>query len=503
MTSIDELHAQLNNKYNIVCFVDLAEITKSPSAVFKLFRDCYKEAFEPTERLVLYSSESPSEKLLNHLQKAAATVDISNNFILICCPHNIADTLADTGKKYGFSTPIQNNVIDLRSDSVLADDFYIADTVCPVVWSHLEITQQGSIRPCCIQYTIVGDIQKDQIIDAFHSSAMSELRHSLLTGIRAPGCRNCWATEDDGHLSNRQRHLNLHAKEFYTDWIDNPKIRSLDVKPGNTCNFKCRICSPSESSLHADEQLTHVLDRSKIIQIKHNMSAGKWADTELFTSQLESVLPQLTNLDVYGGEPFLLKQLPLILQKAVDLDVAKNIRLHFNSNGSIFPNKLIPLFEKFKEIDIALSIDNIGDQFELERGGAWKDVEKNIINFISLQKSNIRVYLFPTINIQNVLYLEDLLDWATKIGIELTYNLLHNPQYLNINNMTEPAKQLVIDRFRNSKHPILQAIVKQVRNSKGSDGSVFVQRMKEYDRRRSEDLLLTHKEIAHAMGYVL
>jgi radical SAM protein with 4Fe4S-binding SPASM domain len=503
MTSIDELHAQLNNRYNIVCFVDLAEVTKSPSAIFKLFRDCHKEVFEPAHRLVLYSSELPSEKLLNHVQKAAVIIDISNNFILICCPHNIADTLANTGKKYGFDTPIQNNVVELSSDSMLADDFYVADTVCPLAWSHLEITHQGNIRPCCIHPNIVGNIQKDQVIDAFHSSAMSELRNNLLTGTRASGCRNCWATEDVGQLSNRQRHLNLHAKEFYTDWIDNPKIRSLDVKPGNTCNFKCRICGPIASSLHANEQLTHMLDRSKIIQIKHNMSTVKWADTDLFTSQLESGLPQLTSLDVYGGEPFLLKQLPLILQKAVDLDVAKNIRLHFNSNGSIFPHKLIPLFEKFKEIDIALSIDNIGNQFELERGGAWTDVEKNIINFISLQKSNIRVYLFPTINIQNVLYLEELLDWAAQIGIELTYNLLHDPQYLNINNMTESAKQLVMDRFRNSKYPILQAIVEQVRNSKGSDGSIFVQHMKEYDRRRSEDLLLTHKEIAHAMGYVL
>jgi MoaA/NifB/PqqE/SkfB family radical SAM enzyme len=502
MTGTD-LHLEFNKIYSIVCFVDLAEITKSPSVVFKLFRDCYKESYAHNERLVLYSSQCPSNKLLDHVQKAASIIDISNDFILICCPHNIANTLADLGKKYGFDTPIQNNVIDINSESILTDDFYVADTVCPEPWSHLEINNQGHIRPCCVQTDTVGNIQKDQLIDIFHGSAMLELRNNLLNGVQVSGCSKCWSTETAGLLSERQRHLNLQAKEFYTEWIDNPKICSLDVKPGNVCNFKCRICGPSASSLYANELLTYTIDPDTAIQIKNNISEGKWADTEFFSLQLESLLPQLTNLDLYGGEPFLLKQLPIILQKAIDLNVAKNIRLHFNSNGSIFPKNLIPLFEQFKEVDIALSIDNIGQQFELERGGVWKDVEKNIVDFVSLNQNNICVYLYPTINIQNVLYIDELLDWASQIGIELTYNLLHYPHYLNISNMTESAKKLVIDRFSNSKHPILQTIANQVCNSKGSDGSDFVQHMREYDRRRSEDLRLTHKEIAHAMGYVL
>jgi MoaA/NifB/PqqE/SkfB family radical SAM enzyme len=502
MTGVD-LHPELNKIYNIVCFVDLAEITKSPSAVFKLFRDCYKEAYAPNERLVFYSGQQPSNKLLGHVQKAASIIDISNDFILICCPHNIANTLADLGKKYGFDTPIQNNVVNIDSESLLTDNFYVADTVCPEPWSHLEIGNQGNIRPCCIQTDIIGSIQKDQLIDVFHSDTMSELRNNMLNGIQVSGCSKCWTTENAGQLSNRQRHLNLNAKKFYTEWIDQPKIRSLDIKPGNVCNFKCRICDSVASSLHANEFLTHYVDSDKAIQIKNNISTGKWADTDLFSLQLESLLPQLTNLDLYGGEPFLLKRLPIILQKAIDLDVAKNIRLHFNSNGSIFPKNLIPLFSQFREIDIALSIDNIGQRFELERGGCWNDVEKNVVDFIALKQHNILVYLYPTINIQNVLYFEDLIAWANQIGIKLIYNLLRQPHYLNINNMTDSAKQLVVDQFSNSKYPILQTIANQVRNSKGSDGSKFVQHMREYDRIRSEDLLLTHKEIARAMGYVL
>ena len=502
MTTTD-LHRKLNKIYDLVCFVDLAEITKSPSAVFKLFHGCHKEVYAANERLVLYSSQPLSKQLLDHVQKASLTIDISNDFILICCPHDISNTLADVGKKYGFDTLLQLNITDIEPTLELDNNFYVADTVCPLLWSHLEIGNEGHIRPCCMQNDIVGNIQKDQLIDVFDSNLMVELRKKMLGGTQVSGCGSCWATEDAGHLSDRQRHLTLHAKKFYTDWIDNPQICSLDIKPGNVCNFKCRICGPASSSLYADEFLKHTVDPNQVVQIKNNISNGKWASTDQFSLQLESLLPQLNNLDLYGGEPFLLKQLPAVLQTAIDLDVAKNIRLHFNSNGSIFPENLIPLFEQFREIDIALSIDNMGQRFELERGGCWKDIEKNVIDFVSLKQHNIRVYLFPTINIQNILYLEELLDWANLIGIELTYNLLHYPRYLNINNMTNLAKKLVIDRFGNSRHPILQTIANQIRNSQGSDGSEFVQHMRDYDQRRSEDLLLTHREVAQAMGYVL
>jgi sulfatase maturation enzyme AslB (radical SAM superfamily) len=212
------------------------------------------------------------------------------------------------------------------------------------------------------------------------------------------------------------------------------------------------------------------------------------------------VLPQLTNLDLYGGEPFLLKNLHSLLQKAVELDYAKNIRLHFNTNGSIFPETLVSLFKHFKEIDVALSIDNIGKRFELERGGKWEDVEQNVIKFLSLP---IRAYIFPTVNIQNILYLDELLDWADEIGIDVTCNLLHGPKHFNINFMTEDAKRLVVNRLSNSKHEILRTFSEQVTNSQGSDGVEFVRHVKEYDFRRNEDFIATHPEIARAMGYIL
>lgn len=495
-----ELYIKLSNTYNIVCFVDMALITNSPGSIFKLFNKQRKDSFEPNERLVLYSGEQPSDRLLTHIQKAASAIDISNNFILICCPVDITDILKEASKNYKCGVPLQSQTLNIDSELLLTDNFYISDTICPEAWSHLTVNNDGNIQPCCVQSDIIGNIIKDNLVDVFYNDYMSSLRNDLVNGKKVAGCNTCWKTENNGQLSNRQRHLTLHAKEFYTKWIDDPVIRSIDIKSGNMCNFKCRICGPTASSLHASEKLKYETDITAIIKIKNDIANGKWADDVGFTAQLELLLPQLTNLDLYGGEPFLLKNLPQLLQKAIDLDVAKNIRLHFNSNGSVFPEKLVPLFEQFKEIDIALSIDNIGKRFEIERGGSWNEVEKNVVKFLSLP---IRIYIYPTINIQNVLYFEELLAWADQIGIDVTYNLLNTPKFLNIDYMTEQAKQLIIGRFNNSKHEILRTIAAQVASSAGSDGVEFVKHMKEYDRRRSEDFSSTHKEIAHAMGYVL
>jgi hypothetical protein len=44
-------------------------------------------------------------------------------------------------------------------------------------------------------------------------------------------------------------------------------------------------------------------------------------------------------------------------------------------------------------------------------------------------------------------------------------------------------------------------IVKFIENGQGSDGKEFLRRMMETDEYRGQSFLITHKEIAKAMGY--
>ena len=110
-------------------------------------------------------------------------------------------------------------------------------------------------------------------------------------------------------------------------------------------------------------------------------------------------------------------------------------------------------------------------------------------------------------NIQNVYYLPELCDWVlTQTFDHVYFNMLHDPWHMCISRMTPQAQGLVIDRLERHKfHPKYSAeilrIVQFIRNGEGSDGKEFLRKMQITDEYRKQNLQITHKEIAKAMGY--
>jgi molybdenum cofactor biosynthesis enzyme MoaA len=232
------------------------------------------------------------------------------------------------------------------------------------------------------------------------------------------------------------------------------------------------------------------------------LAKNKWTDsTTTFFVDLENALPDLTNIDMLGGETFLVKQFDKIIKLAVQGGHSKQIRLHYNSNGSIFPKQQVTMWRQFKQVDLAISIDNIGQRFEIERGGMWNEVENNIKQFLALGLPNLNVYIMPTVNIQNVFYIPELVDWARSLGLQIVFSYLDYPTAFNINYLTEECKQLVVKKYKKYTHPELVAIAKRVEESKGSDGSMFVAEVTRLDALRNQSFQKTHPEIAFAMGY--
>lgn len=494
----DQLKQTLDSRYQVLDFVDLADISATASAVYKIFKLQYKETFESSERIIFYSKHTPTNKLLTHIRKAADIVDISHGFILICCPPGNESLF------HPDSYDLEYYPVNVSSKILPEDPATFSDTLCPYPWMHLSVMPMGEVRPCCISNDIVGHVNDQSLSDIFYSPDMEQLRVSLLEGERPDGCSNCWTSESQNITSSRQRVLRYFSqKEFYSKWIDQPQITSLDLRPSNVCNFKCRVCSPTHSSLHNAEQLALTTDPEKIIDLKSISAKGKWFDNNKeFIDQITNLLPALENIELFGGEPFLLKQLSTVLQKAAECGHAEHIRLHFNTNGSKFPSSWMPYFQKFQLVDICFSIDNIGAKFEYERGGSWDEISHNIDLFRQENNINFIFSVMPTVNIQNVLYLDELFTWAETNGHTIQLNMLEYPKHLNIDNMTGAAKKLVIEKYQNHPNPELQKICNRVKNSSGSDGKEFIDYMQQLDKHRRQNFLDSHNEIAIAMGYV-
>jgi MoaA/NifB/PqqE/SkfB family radical SAM enzyme len=380
----------------------------------------------------------------------------------------------------------------------------------------METTPTGAVRPCCLATEEIPNLTvADGLSTAYKSQSMQQLRQQFLNAERPETCRRCWDEEDAGRTSKRQWHIRKFANQTaQVDWYNTKpdQLWFLDLKLGNICNLKCRICGTWSSSKWAQEEMDYqTIDDPKTTRAYLQLKHGEWPrKTDTFWTNLETLLPEVRYFEFTGGEPFLIKEHFNLLQRAVDLGYANEISIHYNTNGTTWDAELVEIWRHFKQVEIAFSIDNVGRKFEIERSGAkWLDVCQNIEQAKALRSKsrNITLQVCMTINIQNVYYFEDLCRWVDIQGFDMMYvNMLHDPLYMNIGRMTPTAKELVIEKLRAGKfHPRYQndveGIIRFIQNGPGTDGVEFCNFMKRTDANRNENFAETHSQIAQAMGY--
>lgn len=495
MMHLSDIETALAEKYQVLCFTDIADIADAPGKILKLFKTLYRESYDHDQRIVLYSSYPIKDQLIQHIYTFANFVDISNFFVLFVTNDTI-QTQLDQCCLASSSDPVsfQNIVLELPNTKKINYNFELPETICAVPWTHLEITNNGDISPCCLTRDMVlGNILDTTLEDAFQDNKLHDFRNRFLAGEKPKECDYCWRLEDNKLSSIRTLNIKRLKEKFVTTYVNNPTITSVDIKFGNACNFKCRICNPGASSLFAREQHKH----NNIALVEHN----KWEESQTFFDQIEALLPQLENIDMFGGEPFLIKRFQKVLQLAVDKGYSKNIRLHYNSNGSIWPKEFVHLWPEFREVDVLFSIDNIGKRFELERGGSWKEVEQNILNLKNLNIHNLKINLMPSIGAMNIYYIDELYNWAKTHDFDLQVSHVRSEQGLDLSDLTESAQNLIINKYK--KHPWkeMRNLVQTLESTPPSDGKLFCKTIQWFDSVRKENFAETHPEIAQAMGY--
>lgn len=227
-----------------------------------------------------------------------------------------------------------------------------------------------------------------------------------------------------------------------------------------------------------------------------------------FWQDLETLLPNVTEFEFTGGEPFLISEHFDVLEKAVELGVSQQIDLHYNTNGTVWPQQA-HIWKHFNRVEIAFSIDNIGEKFELERSGAnWNQLLATIVSareFFSVKR--IQLQACVTVSVYNILDLPEICAWMDQQHFDSVYlNLLHDPWYLNISRMTDQAKARAAEKlsvlFDHEKFgDDIKQIVAFMQAGVSSDGKEFCSVVKDIDIVRKEDFSRTHRDIARAMNY--
>lgn len=345
-------------------------------------------------------------------------------------------------------------------------------TWCILPWVHLFADEAGRLRPCCMALEspdlvnagpsgapfVVYD--EDGIGAGWNSSFMRGLRRALLSGQRPKACQRCFRDEDLGMRSHRQMsnalfvHLRAQALAATADDFTVPAtlIRSLDLRLGNRCNLKCRMCSPvSSRATLSDYAALHgvTTDHPHL----RGLMGPDWVPSPAFRRTFAQLAAHAERVHLSGGEPLVLTEMAPMLQELIDSGRAPHIDLHYVTNLTVLPPRLFELWSRFRRLGMVVSLDAIGAAAEYIRHlTRWPVLDANLrqLDARAVGWGCERPRVNITVQAYNVLRLDEVVAYVAE---ELPHfarpklSLLYFPEHLGVRALSPELKLLAADRL--------------------------------------------------------
>jgi len=393
------------------------------------------------------------------------------------------------------------------------------DQFCVLPWVSLETSPIGTVRPCCLAEHELRDdsgtkfnLATAKFTTIQNSQDMQTLREQFLAGQQPETCRKCWREERAGRTSKRMHTLDR-LKHMLPDqaWTPDAKpLMFLDLKLGNICNLKCRICGSWSSSTFATEELQYVEDKKTSFHYTM-LRSGAWPrENPVFWQELAEVADQIQYIEFTGGEPFMIEEHFELLRDLVSAGLAAKIEIHYNTNGTQFPEHAPAIWQHFKHVEIALSIDDVDARFEYQRSNAhWAELTENVQRFRDLRRTtpNIHLQVCSTVNVFNVLYLEELSHWIEHQRFNFVYwNMMHEAYYFSISTLPDAAKRVITQRLQLAQvnaqdRREFDRIIDFMNNGASLDGTILRMKIADLDRKRNTNLAVIQPEFADLIQY--
>lgn len=324
--------------------------------------------------------------------------------------------------------------------------------LCSIAWTGFSNEPDGRAQPCCLYK---GNIEKDgkpmyvqeyTVDEILHSDFMKDLRDQFRQNKRPEGCNTCWVDEDNGYQSKRLIYNTSIRKEPIA-WQEDPvNVSELQLIINNSCNLKCRSCTPSHSTQWQNELKILTGDTG------YPMPLGQSGDElgKLWSNRHEWY-KGLTRLEIVGGEPFYVKQWHTILNELIDLGYSKNIDLTLTTNCTLFfPDLLDRISNNFKFVGIGLSIDGIGSTYEyLRHPGVWSETYDNMKQYHKYA-DNISIQLNFTISWLNALEATEIHELVKTEFPKFTIwnNIVHSPEHMALWSAPALLKKEIRERWQ-------------------------------------------------------
>jgi len=286
--------------------------------------------------------------------------------------------------------------------------------LCPYPFMAVCAKTTGSVVPCC--HTKKQDIDtanfyfgEQSFEEIFYGEKWTDLRQQFLNGQQPELCNVCWSKEDAGLTSQRQNALS--RLEYDTN---NPKITFADIKFTNECNLSCRMCAPGSSN-QIDKLVSNNVTPEHLWGHKNAVfPISKFQPEQKVQSTKQLLDNGLETLKVTGGEPFVSKYFHEVLDYAIEIGAAKNLKIQLTTNATKFTKTLLAKLENFKWIDYVISIDGYDKTYEYIRHPfKWSILDERINDFLNFykNKSNFSARPEMLLMVYNALDYDDLNSW--------------------------------------------------------------------------------------------
>ena len=320
---------------------------------------------------------------------------------------------------------------------------------CVLPWIHLATRPNGDMRICCVanasgadsgDYTVglvkkengkPANFSRDLPTEAFNNDYMKSVRKTMLEGKVPASCTKCFKEEEEGIASKRiwetgtwHLHEKIDIKELIAetqaDGAVPYKLQYLDLRLGNTCNLKCIMCSPHDSSMWTPEhKKVYPLFQSPLIkkQMKWDteLHENTWYENPEFWNEVYDQIPNIKQLYFAGGEPLLIKEHKILLLEIIKRGYAKQISLRYNTNGILVNEEIIEIWGQFKKVKVGVSLDGLGPRGEYIRYPLnWKTVEQNLV-LLDNAPDNIQTNIAMAVQILNIKHVPDFIKWKVNM----------------------------------------------------------------------------------------
>lgn len=344
---------------------------------------------------------------------------------------------------------------------------------CISPWIQLHAQTNGYVGPCCMasmnETNYLSDLNENpNLIDAWNSEKMRQLRLNMLKGEKSSICQNCYKYEELGNESERIKYnkdyIHYIDRVFKTDKtgsVGEEKVLLLDMRFSNKCNYKCRICDSSYSSLwYEDEQK---LGKNPQLPSQKKMTIS--SDKEKFNDSYKEILSDVIKIHFAGGEPLIMEEHYQVLEDLIKINHS-DVVLSYNTNFSTLKYKNVEVIEQwkfFKTVDVWASLDGMFERGDyMRKGQRWNKIEENILRFQKeLPQGLLGINI--TVSLLNILHLPEFIKYLIeKLNIQpirINLYLLFGPSYYSVIQLPNEIKEKAEAELVQFKNGYLSKIV--------------------------------------------